>query len=114
MGFALPVLPFVPFLLGRFLLRQRACKPVPSVAASIHSASPARWNPACGRLDVPLHTVASRPAAPAQASARIRIVRILEAGSLPARPGGRMLISGRMADVCSALDRLAAAEALAE
>ncbi|MDF1484387.1 hypothetical protein PY257_04195 [Ramlibacter sp. H39-3-26] len=41
-------------------------------------------------------------------------MRILEAGSLPARPGGRMLISGRMADVCSALDRLAAAEALAE
>jgi hypothetical protein len=37
----------------------------------------------------------------------LRIVRILEAGQAPANVG-RMMISGRMADVCAELDRLAA------
>lgn len=37
----------------------------------------------------------------------LRIVRILEAGQAPANVG-RMVISGRMADVCAELDRLAA------
>ena len=40
----------------------------------------------------------------------LRIVRILEAGQAPAH-AGRMVISGRMADVCAELDRLAAREA---
>jgi hypothetical protein len=40
----------------------------------------------------------------------LRIVRVLEAGQAPAAVG-RMLISGRMADVCAELDRLAAREA---
>ena len=40
----------------------------------------------------------------------LRIVRVLEAGQSPANVG-RMLISGRMADVCAELDRLAAREA---
>jgi hypothetical protein len=46
------------------------------------------------------------------ASARrpLRVVRILEADQAPAQVG-RMLISGRMADVCAELDRLAAREA---
>jgi hypothetical protein len=40
----------------------------------------------------------------------LRIVRILEAGQTPAQVG-RLRISGRMADVCAELDRLAAREA---
>lgn len=53
--------------------------------------------PACG-------TAASRTARP------LRVLRVVESGS--AHPGaGRMVISGRMADVCAELDRLAAAEA---
>ncbi len=47
---------------------------------------------------------------PAGAPKPLRIVRILEAGQAPAQVG-RMLISGRMADVCAELDRLAAHEA---
>ncbi|OYU44756.1 MAG: hypothetical protein CFE44_11205 [Burkholderiales bacterium PBB4] len=41
----------------------------------------------------------------------LRIVRILDAGS-PHAHVGRMVISGRMADVCAELDRLAAREAI--
>jgi hypothetical protein len=37
----------------------------------------------------------------------LRIVRIMEVGQAPANVG-RMVISGRMADVCAELDRLAA------
>lgn len=40
----------------------------------------------------------------------LRIVRIMEAGQAPAQVG-RMVISGRLADVCAELDRLAACEA---
>ncbi|MDO8250131.1 MAG: hypothetical protein Q7T78_10500 [Rhodoferax sp.] len=40
----------------------------------------------------------------------LRVVRVLEAGQAPANVG-RMVISGRMADVCAELDRLAAREA---
>lgn len=40
----------------------------------------------------------------------LRILRVLEAGQAPANVG-RMVISGRMADVCAELDRLAAREA---
>ncbi|MFT6589909.1 MAG: hypothetical protein ACI9I0_000154 [Rhodoferax sp.] len=39
----------------------------------------------------------------------LRVVRILEAGQLPMH-GGRLRISGRMADVCAELDRLVAGE----
>lgn len=40
----------------------------------------------------------------------LRVIRILEVGQTPAQVG-RMVISGRMADVCAELDRLAAREA---
>jgi hypothetical protein len=40
----------------------------------------------------------------------LRIVRVLEKGQ-PHAAVGRMVISGRMADVCAELDRLAACEA---
>lgn len=42
----------------------------------------------------------------------VRVVRVLEADQ-PRSGTGRMVISGRMADVCAELDRLAAYEALA-
>ena len=40
----------------------------------------------------------------------LRIVRLMEVGQPPANVG-RMVISGRMADVCAELDRLVAREA---
>ena len=40
----------------------------------------------------------------------LRVVRVVEA-SAPRAVAGRMVISGRMADVCAELDRLAAQEA---
>jgi hypothetical protein len=39
----------------------------------------------------------------------LRMVRVIEAGQTPSQVG-RMVISGRMADVCAELDRLAAHE----
>ncbi len=39
----------------------------------------------------------------------LRVLRVMEAGQPPAAVG-RMVISGRMADVCAELDRLAACE----
>ncbi|MFI5445717.1 hypothetical protein [Polaromonas sp. UC242_47] len=44
---------------------------------------------------------------------RLKIVRALEAGIHPAC-AGRMVISGRMADVCAELDRMAQREAAAQ
>jgi hypothetical protein len=41
--------------------------------------------------------------------APLRVLRVMEAGQAPAQVG-RMRISGRMADVCAELDRLAACE----
>jgi hypothetical protein len=40
----------------------------------------------------------------------LRTVRVMEAGQAPGQVG-RMVMSGRMADVCAELDRLAACEA---
>lgn len=42
----------------------------------------------------------------------LRVVRVAESGPTPAI-AGRMVISGRMADVCAELDRLAALETTA-
>ena len=42
----------------------------------------------------------------------VRVVRLVEAAPVPAG-AGRMFISGRMADVCAELDRLAALETAA-
>jgi hypothetical protein len=42
----------------------------------------------------------------------LRVVRVVESGQSAAQVG-RMVISGRMADVCAELDRLAACEATA-
>ena len=52
-----------------------------------------------------------RPSPKSETSPVLRVMRVLEAGQAPASVG-RMVISGRMADVCAELDRLAAREAL--
>lgn len=66
-----------------------------------------------------IHPAAARtcpPWSPAPASCReharrgLRVVRVLDACPAPAG-AGRMIISGRMADVCAELERLAALEA---
>jgi hypothetical protein len=65
--------------------------PVPCVAARMPAQRP----------------LAQRPAKP------LRVVRVLEP-SAPRAIAGRMVISGRLADVCAELDRLAAQEARAQ
>ncbi|MDB5953892.1 hypothetical protein [Ramlibacter sp.] len=56
------------------------------------------------RLPAQRRTIVTQPAKP------LRVVRVLEP-SAPRTVAGRMVISGRMADVCAELDRLAALEA---
>jgi hypothetical protein len=59
---------------------------------------------------------AARPAMPVRSCEKarrpLRVVRVVD-GPGAAASAGRMVISGRMADVCAELDRLAALEAAA-
>lgn len=62
----------------------------------------------------PLKAVCSQPVRSLQpartcAAKPLRVLRVVEANHAPAS-AGRMVISGRMADVCAELDRLAALE----
>jgi hypothetical protein len=85
------------------------------VPASKHSQqTPAGMGRRAGDFALPLAAVTSHRvrAEPnnlhaTQTHRPLRIVRVLEAGQGPAHVG-RMVISGRMADVCAELDRLAA------
>ena len=56
----------------------------------------------------------TRPRVPARSRSRanppLRVIRVMESGQAAAH-GGRMMISGRMADVCAELDRMAEREA---
>jgi hypothetical protein len=58
----------------------------------------------CGAVRKPLPARALAPAKP------LRVLRVVEP-SAPRAVAGRMVISGRLADVCAELDRLAAQEA---
>ena len=63
-------------------------------------------------VDAALHPLRHRAAAhrsSRRTGASLRVVRTVEAG-LPAGCSGRMMISGRISDVCAELDRLAAIE----
>ena len=61
--------------------------------------------PSCGMRQGAAGTASgSSPARP------LRVVRVVD-GQQPGRAAGRMVISGRMADVCAELDRLVALEA---
>jgi hypothetical protein len=53
--------------------------------------------------------VTRRPMSVPQAPKPLRVVRLVEPAA-PRSTAGRMVISGRMADVCAELDRLAAQE----
>jgi hypothetical protein len=56
--------------------------------------------------------MANQPNVPARRNAHrpLRTLRVMEVGQAPEQVG-RMVISGRMADVCAELDRLVACEA---
>lgn len=58
----------------------------------------------------PLPARATAQAARTRAATPLRVVRVVEP-SAPRTVAGRMVISGRLADVCAELDRLAAQEA---
>lgn len=88
----------------------RALAPTASRAsdaqAPSHSAGSAGLTTvAHARITYPLHTahISAKPIH------RVRVVRSPDS-SLPADRAGRMLVSGRFADVCAELDRLAASE----
>ncbi|MBA2960894.1 MULTISPECIES: hypothetical protein [Ramlibacter] len=74
--------------------------------------------PVAGRPATGLHMAEGRghvawPAThPVAAARRLRVLRVVDAGHAPST-AGRMVISGRMADVCAELERLAALEAAA-
>jgi hypothetical protein len=65
---------------------------------------------ATGSMDHHFHSVARSGDEIRLSQKPLRVVRILEADQTNAHVG-RMVISGRMADVCAELDRLAAREA---
>jgi hypothetical protein len=70
-------------------------------------------NQATGAITLREHLLISQPNVPAAGHAThrpLRTVRVMEAGQAPGQVG-RMVMSGRMADVCAELDRLAACEA---
>jgi hypothetical protein len=93
------------------LLRWLTPVTAPSSALSFHSTGKPHAS-AVKSMAVRSHTSRrgnTQPSRPAQRRP-LRIVRIVEAGQTPAQVG-RMVISGRMADVCAELDRLAACEA---
>ena len=74
-------------------------------------ASPASPRPVVSTPTLPCANATAaivRNARPVQRP--LRVVRVMEAGQ-PRSQVGRMVISGRMADVCAELDRLAACEA---
>ena len=93
---------FAPFasLLGRLDRRNR----IPL----LQPARPAATPPQPARTCAPRSNVPARPCEKARQP--LRVVRVVERAGAPAG-AGRMFISGRMADVCAELDRLAALEA---
>ena len=91
----------------------RPARPAPASARPLHALRMVR--PSGSRAPVAARPVSSigvargvhtpRPAA-------LRVLRECDAGQSPSE-AGRLVISGRMADVCAELDRLAAREAAA-
>jgi len=93
---------------------------VPAPGRSGRFSAPARAQHANGQLVLPFSsdiTASSRETTPASKAkpqhrppSRLRIVREFDANVGPAC-AGRMVISGRMADVCAELERMAQREA---
>ena len=73
--------------------------------------APAAYVPARIPARTPVwHGPVRQPPVQPQPAKPLRVVRVLEP-SAPCATAGRMVISGRLADVCAELDRLAAQEA---
>ncbi len=93
--------------------------PLPFASAPLQALAAWFFGPRPPALPTPPSASRATPAAlarsarPAQAvKPPLRVVQVMESGS---RTGaGRIVISGRMADVCAELDRLAAQEARRE
>ena len=99
-----------------FFLRSKAASSLHSWACRLVFGPSAPQAPlASGAVVRLVAPPTSRPATPigqlcVQSRRPLRVVRVMESGQ-PCTHGGRMVISGRMADVCAELDRLAAREA---
>lgn len=61
---------------------------------------------------MPGHGHVAWPPTPAATPRRVRVLRIVDAG-FPASAAGRLVVSGRLADVCAELDRMVALEGAA-
>lgn len=88
------------------------------LAGKFHSHQAPRVSPVCtsrflqsSAINSVAHASRDSRATPRNASANkpLRVVRVVEQGQSRSHVG-RMVISGRMADVCAELDRLAAGE----
>ncbi|BEP61514.1 hypothetical protein GmRootV213_20680 [Variovorax sp. V213] len=97
--------------------------PLQSLASRLLPARRLRHRDNSGSASAGLRYVAVRPActarphgaaAPkaAQAPRPLRVIRVVDGPQGEKRSTNRMVISGRMADVCAELDRLAALEAM--
>ena len=99
-----------------FLFRSKAVASLQSWAHQLLSGHTVCPTPlASGGTICAASPLTLRPALPSiqpclQARRPLRVVRVVESGQ-PRAHVGRMVISGRMADVCAELDRLAAREA---
>jgi hypothetical protein len=94
-GLFAPLQQLAGWLAGAPLRSPKRIAPAP-VAACSGSRGRSTWRPA------------ARGALPSRRP--LRVVRVVDGCQAPAS-AGRMVISGRMADVCAELDRLAAIEA---
>ena len=81
--------------------------PAQSASASVRQApSPA----VAQRIFAPMPAKCHQNSAPAKTLCRLKVVRQLESGANQSCTG-RLVISGRMSDVCAELDRMARIEA---
>ncbi len=102
LGFLLPM----HTLLRRF---GATARPVPRAGAT--PTCRAAEMPAAGSAEAACNTRARAPTRTrGRAAIPLRVVRVMEVGQAAAL-GGRMMISGRMADVCAELERMAEREA---
>lgn len=81
----------------------------PSAAGGVSRPAGTRLHTAAGRAHVAWPPAAHRASPPRRP---LRVLRVVDAGHASST-AGRMVISGRMADVCAELDRLVALEAAA-
>jgi len=97
---------FHRFLLGRAAVGGLAGRHAPAVPAGVSRQAP--QNVPSGFESQARAGLAPEPQQ--RTAPPLRVLRVLEAGQHAAH-GGRMVISGRMADVCAELDRMVAREA---